>query len=500
MQNSGVGITLSGGSVARSNIYENKSKGIEAYGGTVLFCNIYNNCNENEPGGGIHSQGVTNVYGCCIYNNTALKGAGIYSATGSILVESTTIVNNSASKGASGIHFENTKHSLAALILWNNLTLGNPVQFRFENTNRNSYMYHCAIQGGGELPETDAQLGIIDLAITNKANGKPAPHFKNVFSKAGASITDSEMIQEQDFDLELGSACIGTGALAKQLEWYKNDDISDRGINGPKHNKNHFNCGAYQETAEKYTERIGTISEAVNNFSISQVFTEKSNGSRNENIYAVETDLRTIWKFYSNKPHKRVFVYRIENGGTVTENNISIDCEDGENSWSVCVHRGMLAEGTLKISVFTDNELLATKEIDVQSAVVMAQQVLAERKANVKVDCKVPQTLANFMNARCENGTLTVSLIVENKAMNQSALYVDSYATYTDATGKLGRAKVKYSGGEMVGGRNVLKHGKQAFVDVIINNMPPTGELKKLEVSMGSQYGKGTIFLYDVVW
>ncbi|MBE6287625.1 MAG: hypothetical protein E7099_05495 [Mediterranea massiliensis] len=500
LQNNGVGITLSGGSIARSNIYENKSKGVEAYGGHVLFCNIYNNRNDNKPGGGIHNQGVTNVYGCCIFNNTALKGAGIYSATGSILVESTTIVNNSASEGASGIHFENTKHSLAALILWNNLTSGKPAQFRFESTDRKSYMHHCAIQGGGELPETDAQLGIINLAAGNKVNGKPSPYFKNVLNKVGASVNNATMIEKQNFDLELGSACIGTGALAKQLEWYYNNDLSDRGINGQKQNKNHFNCGAYQETAEKYTERMGTISEAVSNFSIGQVFTEQSDGSRNENIYAVETDLKTIWKFYSNKPHKRIFVYRIENGGSVTEKNISVDCEDGENSWIVRVHRGMLAEGSLKISVLTDNEVLATKEINVQSAAVMAEQVLAQKKANVKVHCKVPQTLADFMNARCENGTLTVSIIVENKAMNQSALYADSYATYTDATGKLGRAKVKYSGGEMVGGRNVLKHGKQAFVYVTIKNMPSSGELKKLEVSMGSQYGKGKILLYDVVW
>ena len=265
VQNNGSGVMLSGGTVSNSKIYENKGVGVYAYGGKILFCNIYNNQNTSKPGGGISSQGVTNVYGCCIYNNTASKGAGIYSGTSSILVESTTIVNNKANEGGAGIHFENTWHSLAALILWNNQTLGKSAQFRFENTDKKSNMHHCAIQGGGELPETDELLGIINLASANKADGKPSPCFKNVYSRVGASLTNSEMIQEQDFDLELGSACIGTGALAKQLEWHKNNDLSDRGINGQKHNKNHFNCGAYQETSEKYSERMGTVSTQKEN-------------------------------------------------------------------------------------------------------------------------------------------------------------------------------------------------------------------------------------------
>ena len=144
------------------------------------------------------------------------------------------------------------------------------------------------------------------------------------------------------------------------------------------------------------------------------------------------------------------------------------------------------------------------KEKALREAMEREKKAIFEAKrANMQIICNAPQTLAEFGNVptRWENGTLEVTFIVRNKAMNPSALVVeDGSGLYKVKDGKSGYGKVRYVGGDYVGGRRVLKKGDMAFVVVEIKNMPSSGELERVWVNLGSQYGKGSIKATDVVW
>lgn len=113
-------------------------------------------------------------------------------------------------------------------------------------------MINSAVQGGGELPETDAENGIIDLAAGNNVDGKPSVKFSKVCGAVGASATQVKQIHDQDFSLLEGSACIGTGrpfngiAGNGYLTSVNGGEFFDYGINGKKANRNVSNCGAWQ--------------------------------------------------------------------------------------------------------------------------------------------------------------------------------------------------------------------------------------------------------------
>lgn len=227
-------------------IRNNSGPGVTAYSGHVFFCHIYNNSTEKN-GGGLNLQGsIISVYGCCIFNNTAHKGGGIYSATGENVVESSTIVNNYAIEGGAGIHYVNTGYKIAGIILWNNKTDGKDSQFRFERCSATSSLKHSAITGGGLLPETDAENGIIDISTDNTDSAKPSIRFKKVSSIAGKLNTDPAFAN--DFELLPGSAAFGKGGVVGRYKWIDNSSLYYRGINGEKGDINHFNCGAYQDT------------------------------------------------------------------------------------------------------------------------------------------------------------------------------------------------------------------------------------------------------------
>ena len=125
------------------------------------------------------------------------------------------------------------------------------------------------------------------------------------------------------------------------------------------------------------------------------------------------------------------------------------------------------------------------------------------RKANIQATCNVPQTIVELgaRPAHWENGTLKVTLIVKNKAMNPSALSVErSSGRYRTIDGKSGNGKARYVGGDYIGGRYVLKKGDMAFVTIEIKNMPSSGELERVSANLSCQYGKGTVTVSNVVW
>lgn len=253
--NEGIGISVSNETIWHSSAYSNKGGGMSVYSGKIAFCYIFNNQNLKGEGGGVRASGLATIYGCEIFNNTAVKGGGIYcGGSDNFGVVACTVVNNKALKEGGGIYTEyKTLHVLSGNILWNNqLANGTFSQFSFVDADHNSVMINSAVQGGGELPETDVQNGIIDVAAGNDVEGKPSVRFAKVCGAVGASATQANLIKEQDFSLLDGSACLRTGrpfggiAGNGYLMRVNGGEFFDYGINGKKANSGVSNCGAWQ--------------------------------------------------------------------------------------------------------------------------------------------------------------------------------------------------------------------------------------------------------------
>lgn len=118
------------------------------------------------------------------------------------------------------------------------------------------------------------------------------------------------------------------------------------------------------------------------------------------------------------------------------------------------------------------------------------------KKNNIQAKCTVPQTKAEFWNASWNNGTLKVTFNIYNKAMNQSRITVLDGGTCKDIKGnyKNGDAKIATSN------TYILPKGENTFLTVKFKNMPPSGELEYVKVTMKCQYGKGTISASNLVW
>lgn len=74
-----IGISVSDATISCCEAYGNNGVGLSVTNGQMTFCRVYNNRNEKSSGGGIRAKGFVTVYGCEVFNNTALKGGGIYS-------------------------------------------------------------------------------------------------------------------------------------------------------------------------------------------------------------------------------------------------------------------------------------------------------------------------------------------------------------------------------------------------------------------------------------
>lgn len=258
--NKGIGISVSNETILNCEAYENKGGGISISNGRIAMCRSYNNTNLENEGGGICANGLTTIYGCEVFNNTALKGGGIYcSNSDNFGVIACTIVNNKALKEGGGIYTQYyTLHVLSGNIIWNNqLSNGSYSQFLFDEADSKSVLINSAVQGGGELPETDAEKGIIDVAAGNKVDGKPSVRFAKICGAVGASEKQAKLISEQDFRLLEGSACLMSGtpfsgiAGNGYLGRINGAEFFKYGINGKKKNYNISNCGAWQLTIQQ---------------------------------------------------------------------------------------------------------------------------------------------------------------------------------------------------------------------------------------------------------
>ena len=123
--------------------------------------------------------------------------------------------------------------------------------------------------------------------------------------------------------------------------------------------------------------------------------------------------------------------------------------------------------------------------------------VFDTKRSNIKVQSYVPQTNVQFMNATWKDGTLRVSFIITNKAMNPSKITtVDGgTASCSDIDGKRSTGRA-----ELWGFTNTLAKGDEGYVSISFKNMPSSGELKSVYTTLQCQYGKGLITASNVVW
>jgi len=230
-----MGLYLSGcyvyGCVIKDNVHPLATGGIRGDAGGIrmsqthlIRCYISNNKCEGNGGGvfvsgsGYHSF----IFQCIIVNNTALDGGGIY-ADEQVFIESSTIINNKAARLGGGICIGrggwDNGSAMIGSILWNNMANNVAQQFGIYN-NKKFNMTHSAIQGGGILPETDAQNGIIDVSPQNVDASKPCVAFKNVVSFSGSASTpeQTKQIHAQNVSLTAQSACIDRGGDFSELK------------------------------------------------------------------------------------------------------------------------------------------------------------------------------------------------------------------------------------------------------------------------------------------
>ena len=190
----------------------------------LINCTIMNNKCEGN-GGGVYVSGSgyhSFIFQCIIANNSALDGGGIY-ADEQVFIESSTIINNKATRLGGGICIGksgwNGISAMTGSILWNNIANNVAQQYGIYN-NKQFDMTHSAIQGGGALPETDAENGIIDVSPKNIDSNKPCVALSIVGSFSGASTNpeQTKQIHEQWVTLTSQSACIDKGGDFSKLK------------------------------------------------------------------------------------------------------------------------------------------------------------------------------------------------------------------------------------------------------------------------------------------
>lgn len=219
------GMYLNGCEVYDCISANNNSHGIHMDCSKLYRCKIFNNMGAEEGGGIRVGQGGIEgnlIFGSLIFNNTAKKGGGIYLCSNAT-IQSSNIVNNSAIKGGGIASYVSETlefyFNMNGSILWNNKATDLSGQLALFPA-VHIHILNSGIQGGGVLPETDAELGIIDLSAKNNDLGKPSPSFVKVCSIIGASRIQAQiaLIDGQDFHLSKESPCIGRGGYFNNLK------------------------------------------------------------------------------------------------------------------------------------------------------------------------------------------------------------------------------------------------------------------------------------------
>ena len=178
------------------------------YGGGVYMNGVYNGYsqltnsrienNTSRMGGGVYTQGYSDIVGCIIANNTASDyGGGVY-MEGAVNMTSCDIVNNlttlTGTNNGAGIHASSTL-AMTNCVVWGNKQNQTYNQYYFSYTPTVSF---CAFQGGY------GGTGNIDLSSSNEGT-ELHPCFVNPTEDAGAGYSGG------DWSLGFESSLINMG-------------------------------------------------------------------------------------------------------------------------------------------------------------------------------------------------------------------------------------------------------------------------------------------------
>ena len=184
------------------NATSDNGGGLYGYYATSSHCVFTHNV-ASDNGGGIYvygaSSSVSTISNCLVANNTAYRGGGIYSNTGSAGVENSTIVNNAATNMGGGIY------SSGLRIITNSILWGNRCNGGVNNIEVSSNPVNCvfsAVEAG--YPGT----GNIPLLSESELGGSLHPKFVH----PAATVGHTDSTANTDWHLLQGSVCVNRGS------------------------------------------------------------------------------------------------------------------------------------------------------------------------------------------------------------------------------------------------------------------------------------------------
>ena len=158
-----------------------------------------------NSGGGVYVQNAlatkAAVSNCLVANNTSSNGGGIYTNSGTVVLENVTVVNNSATSNGAGIYVSSIKKVINS-ILYGNRCNGNVSNLDNHSSTNTTPCIYSAVEGGflGE--------GNIALQPETVLNGILYPKF--VYPSLTVGYTDSTA--NADWHLQEGSVCVNRGS------------------------------------------------------------------------------------------------------------------------------------------------------------------------------------------------------------------------------------------------------------------------------------------------
>jgi len=200
---------------------------------------VFTHNHASNDGGGVYVNNamwsVSTITNCLIANNTASRGGGIYSASGSTTVENSTIVRNSANTAGGGFYTSTCK-TVANNIIWGNQINGSANNL--EVASSYTTFSHNAVEGGCSGESN------ISLMPASVLNGSFDPKFVQPSATAGHTDATANV----DWHLQQGSVCVNRGSN-ELVTIASNTDLDG----SPRVRHNTVDLGCYESDYEAST-------------------------------------------------------------------------------------------------------------------------------------------------------------------------------------------------------------------------------------------------------
>lgn len=183
----------------------------------IRHCTFTHNRAANYGGAVYVNDANTNyvtLSNCLIANNSAANGGGVFSRSGSTIIENTTIVNNEATSNGGGIR-SNSLYRLVNSVVWGNRTSSGAVSSIYDNGNPFTCLY-SAIEGGY------SGTGNVLLLPDSVFGGIYSPKFVHPSATAGYADTTAN----PDWHLQNGSVCANRGGNS-YVTYYNSNNTTD---------------------------------------------------------------------------------------------------------------------------------------------------------------------------------------------------------------------------------------------------------------------------------